>query len=54
MQFPTYEFLLSQAQGMVTVDFSPYLNSGVITRDQFNALQEANQQSVESFNELFD
>ena len=36
MQFPTYEFLLSQAQGMVTVDFSPYLNSGVITLDETN------------------
>lgn len=54
MQFPTYDFLLSLANGMVTVDFTPYLNNGAITQDQFNALTEANQKSVESFNELFD
>lgn len=54
MKFPTYDFLLSLANGMVAVDFTPYLNNGSITQDQFNALSQANQKSVESFNELFD
>lgn len=52
--FPTYEFLNSLANGAVNVDFTPYLNLGVITQEQFNALSETNKNSVESFNELFD
>lgn len=53
MKFPTYDFLLSLANGMVTVDFTPYLSNGLITQDQFNALSEANKASVERFSELF-
>lgn len=54
MTFPTYDYLNSLANGMVNVDFTPYLNSGVITQDQFNALTNTNKESVASFNELFD
>lgn len=54
MAFPTYDYLNSLANGMVTIDFTPYLNSGVISQDQFNALTNTNKESVNSFNELFD
>lgn len=54
MTFPTYDYLNSLANGMVNIDFTPYLNSGVITQDQFNALTNTNKESVASFNELFD
>lgn len=54
MTFGSYDFLNSLANGMVPVDFTPYLKSGAITQDQFNALSAANQASVEKFNELFD
>ena len=54
MKFPTYDFLLSLANGMVTVDFTPYLSNGLITQDQFNALSQTNKESVASFNALFD
>lgn len=52
--FPSYEFLQSLANGMVKVDFTSYLNSGVITKEQFNALTKQNEEAVKKFNELFD
>ena len=54
MTFPTYDYLNSLANGMVSIDFTPYLNSGVISQDRFNALTNTNKESVNSFNELFD
>lgn len=54
MQFPSYDYLNSLANGTVNVDFTPYLNLGIINQDQFNALSQTNKESVASFNALFD
>ena len=53
MTFPTYDFLNSMANGMVDVDFSPYLQSGVINQEQYNALTQTNKESVAKYNALF-
>lgn len=53
MNFPTYDFLESMANGMVTVDFGIYLQNGNINEEQYNTLTKINAESVDKYNKMF-
>lgn len=51
--FPDYDFLMSEAKGMVTIPFEQYLNNGTINQEQYDTLKEENRKSVAFFQDMF-
>lgn len=48
--WPDFDFLKMFAAFEFPVDFTPYLNNGNITQDEFNQLTELNKQSIPANN----